>query len=432
MPERAPTSPRDERRRGDPVLRREGEHWGSTYPDQLQPGDTIVVPCGYGGCDEFGWNPNTKQPVTDLGAQAHYHQRLKGAIRVTRLTLANAFMHERRSDGENVAAEIWRRLVAVLADAGDEIDARTMKRHLTNIHELPTAWLRLLNDRGGQRGMGGRRLRIAALKENDWSAGFVMYDERVLGPGLLDHTEEDVENGSDATTDREGSSATGVAIDLIDHLDGVERRAREFAFRVGLDGPTTKVLALAGRLHDLGKSDPRFQADLYGAAGLFRLGLAEFMIGPLRAKSDRASFFRRGQRAVPENFRHEALSVPLAAKHLEVEALDENERDLLLWLIGTHHGYGRPFFPPCFDPEPATNAEVMIDGQSLAVTAAEAPLRLDQGWFERAERLRWRYGPWELARLEAILRLADHAASAEEQRAFDRDEAASAATEAAS
>jgi hypothetical protein len=51
----------------------------------------------------------------------------------------------------------------------------------------------------------------------------------------------------------------------------------------------------------------------------------------------------------------------------------------------------------------------------LDVRADEAPLRLNQGWFERAARLRRRYGPWELARLEAILRLADHAATADEQ-----------------
>jgi CRISPR-associated endonuclease/helicase Cas3 len=58
---------------------------------------------------------------------------------------------------------------------------------------------------------------------------------------------------------------------------------------------------------------------------------------------------------------------------------------------------------------------VSLSGAELSAIAGEAPLRLDQGWFERAERLRRAYGPWELARLEAILRLADHAASAEEQ-----------------
>ena len=86
--------------------------------------------------------------------------------------------------------------------------------------------------------------------------------------------------------------------------------------------------------------------------------------------------------------------------------------DLVLWLIGTHHGYGRPFFPPVTDPTP--NVAVHVD--ELVVSTGDAPLKLDQGWFERAERVVQCFGPWELARLEAILRLADHAASADEQR----------------
>jgi CRISPR-associated endonuclease/helicase Cas3 len=107
--------------------------------------------------------------------------------------------------------------------------------------------------------------------------------------------------------------------------------------------------------------------------------------------------------------------VALAKNHPEVVALSEEERDLVLWLIGTHHGFGRPFFPPCDDPSPQVKAAVVVDDSVLSAMAQEAPLRLDQGWFELAERIRRRYGPWELARLEAILRLADHAASAEEQ-----------------
>ena len=72
-------------------------------------------------------------------------------------------------------------------------------------------------------------------------------------------------------------------------------------------------------------------------------------------------------------------------------------------------------FPPCIDPTPHTKAKVQLDDVVLVAEAADAPLGLDQGWFERVERLIRHYGPWELARLEAIVRLADHAASAREQ-----------------
>jgi len=98
-----------------------------------------------------------------------------------------------------------------------------------------------------------------------------------------------------------------------------------------------------------------------------------------------------------------------------VVKLPEGDRDLVLWLIGTHHGFGRPFFPPCEEPLP--QMEVRVDGNGWSVTGygGDAPIKLDQGWFERSQRLNRRYGPWELARLEAMLRLADHAASASER-----------------
>jgi hypothetical protein len=35
--------------------------------DQIIPGDVVVIPAGYGGCDELGWNPSSGTHVTDIG-----------------------------------------------------------------------------------------------------------------------------------------------------------------------------------------------------------------------------------------------------------------------------------------------------------------------------------------------------------------------------
>jgi CRISPR-associated endonuclease/helicase Cas3 len=102
---------------------------------------------------------------------------------------------------------------------------------------------------------------------------------------------------------------------------------------------------------------------------------------------------------LPERWRHEALSVRLA---LEDERLAEAaDPDLVLWLIGTHHGHGRPLFPHHDPAEMPPN----VGPQSLAFSWR----KLD--WPSLFVRLKARYGAWELARMEAILRLADHRAS---------------------
>jgi CRISPR-associated endonuclease/helicase Cas3 len=109
----------------------------------------------------------------------------------------------------------------------------------------------------------------------------------------------------------------------------------------------------------------------------------------------------RGKVGLPDRWRHEALSVRLARTHAGLAGA--NDPDLVLWLVGTHHGYGRPLFPHC-DP---MEKEPEVGPQSLAFDWNG----LD--WPSLFSRLKARYGVWELARMEAILRLADHRASEE-------------------
>jgi CRISPR-associated endonuclease/helicase Cas3 len=413
IPEREPEADWDEPTAGLPALRKDGdEKWSAISADDIKPGDTIIVPANskYGGCDAFGWNPESKQDVIDLGAEAHYRQRLKGVLRVTPATLANALRAERGTESAHIFPLLWHRVAALIADAEEGLDGTSAVTTLIAMDDLPVGWRRLLI------GMQDRGPAIEFYDDDFHSAGFILFAQRPLAEGLLDATEDDSNKGADAVTDREASSAIGVEVKLADHLDHVEGAARGFARAAGLDTKLIEVVALAAHLHDLGKADPRFQADLYGKSTLARMGLAEFSFGPLLAKSKRTAGYRQPLPATPKGFRHEALSVALAVKHPAIIGLSEEERDLALWLIGTHHGYGRLFFSPAVDPQPSTESVVTSDGAQLTARADEAPTRLDQGWFELAARVSRRYGPWELARLESMLRLADHFASAEEQQ----------------
>ena len=42
----------------------------AVHANELHPNDLIVVPCDYGGCDQFGWNPDSDKRVEDVAAAA--------------------------------------------------------------------------------------------------------------------------------------------------------------------------------------------------------------------------------------------------------------------------------------------------------------------------------------------------------------------------
>lgn len=174
----------------------------------------------------------------------------------------------------------------------------------------------------------------------------------------------------------------GVAVELEPHLAGVANRAGQLA----ADHPECARIVRAAGLHDLGKSEPRFQAMLHGDPVAAAAGPVLAKSGLRRQADLRAAHAQSG---LPAGFRHELASLALA---------DESD-PLVRYLVATHHGYGRPWFPACADRQ--------------APGAEQIPL--GSGWADLFETLRRQYGPWVLAGMELLVRAADIRQSIAEQ-----------------
>lgn len=179
------------------------------------------------------------------------------------------------------------------------------------------------------------------------------------------------------------------------------------------------VFEQASALHDVGKADERFQAmlrrtdrtDAWLLAGVTSALLAKSGGVPTTRSEREKACLRAG---LPTGFRHEMLSVQLAesSEHL---LDDTTARDLVLHLIAAHHGHARPFAPVVPDDE---LLGVEVAGITLTHEQRKSltpPHRLDSGIAERFWALTRRFGWWGLAYLEAALRIADQQASAAEE-----------------
>jgi CRISPR-associated endonuclease/helicase Cas3 len=362
--------------------------------NQIRSGDTVVVPATYGGVDEYGWNPDARKAARDVAAEAaRPYAGRRFAVRVAPGLL---------DDPANTAA---------LAQAIAVTGARHWKilRAAVKSIGLPQQILDDLDGLDDARGSGRSNVDCyidAYGEENDCPRGVVF-----LAPRGIKRDDRQELAATNATEDDITGSLPGSNLELLLHCQQAEKRSEQFAAQAGLSQERIQDLKLAAHLHDAGKADPRFQAWL-------ALGDS---LGP-----DSEHLLAKSARPLPRNprecsglpllWRHEALSVRLAP-HIP-RFREARDPELVLWLVGTHHGYGRPFFPhsDVEDARERINLPDMLGIPHNTLEAGAGPQSLAFDW----KGLDWpglykclkaRYGVWELARLEAILRLADDRAS---------------------
>lgn len=363
---------------------REQSATGIVYAGDVCPGDTLVVPSSYGGCDRFGWAPDSAAPVAYIAdlALAPYAKRAAALrIHAAHWTSESGIPTWTNGSGSSLLADDDRSAPSLLARLQDS---------LAQGEALPAAWREAIARLASLQGAGARLELLAPYDDAEAAGpttGLVLTARLAQGRSITD--------GDDA------GSFLARAVTLADHRRDVEAKARLFAERAGLPARLADTLALAGRLHDDGKADPRFQAFLGAAPD----------DTPLAKSAGRIAQVARDGSDKPHGWRHEALSVRLAAATLDQNRTDI-DADLVLWLVGTHHGLGRPFFGAHTDPWDRYSREV----GGVVLPPSPGPERLDfdwngMDWAGLFAELRGRYGTWGLAWLEATLRLADHRAS---------------------
>jgi CRISPR-associated endonuclease/helicase Cas3 len=352
----------------------------SQDPQALRPGDVVVLPCERGGCDPEGWNP-AAQKADDVADLARGLARRAAVLR----------LHPGLAGTLEKAPPSLRELAQVPEDAWPEDLEERVAAALETAASVAGLDKELL-DIVGVLAKDRRR----GVEPHPSGTGLVISSRQRLGEHARDFTDED------ATSGHAADPAT-----LETHLEQVGRLAQSMARQAGLPDDWVEDVALAARLHDLGKADPRFQAWLAGGDRVKALRAGLLAKSARMPRSSRDIQLAREKAGYPQGGRHELLSLRLA----ECGALQAaHDVDLVKHLVASHHGHCRPWAPVVEDPRPL---EVAVEVAGVKATACSATglERLDSGVAERFWALVRCYGWWGLSFLEACVRLADHRVS---------------------
>jgi CRISPR-associated endonuclease/helicase Cas3 len=369
----------------------------------LKPGDTIVVPVSYGGIRCGCFDATSTAQVKDCAEQAEFFARARPVLR-----LHPAVIHA----------------FGFTLPIDDAVESRRMLGQHASSNDWP-AWKRLWAEKLAA-GQGS----LVVPGEPAWT---VIEAKRVPLASLLNslQPEDTFEYGVEVTTDGDDSFCVRRAVSLAEHCNDVETIAREFAQHCGLGEWLTEHIAIAAWLHDIGKADRRFQLLLRGGSEIELYKNEEPWAKSAMAPGDRAARqLARERSGYPSGGHFHALQSVgmldgnedvLAERLKRLDPEREPDLDLVLHLIASHHGECRPLAPVVIDHFPVN---ISLTGHSSAafgnvdfVERQSNPMlhRLDSPLADRFSALIAKYGWQELCWLEAILRLADHCASEEEQ-----------------
>ena len=339
---------------------------------RIRPGDKIVLSTSRGLIDEFGWNPESTDWVEDVSLMGHGLPLDAEAIkRICSIPISKELLDtilNKPDDSTEIEPQEQR-------DAVDDL-----------LHAIsqtvpfgwdPERWSSFVNSLNKQV--------VEVLKEVP----------------RLQITQTQPEIPSDDFDERSLAAAT---VELESHCEDVAALAKKVCASLGLPSDLTDTVERAGRLHDIGKADQRFQRWL----------MPDWSQGrALLAKSDSPRHqweARRFSAGWPQGGRHEALSARLVRCWLNdnPDWGDSVTRDLLVHLVISHHGEGRPLIKPV-DDNTGLTLETLISGKPVSSLAGLGIVDWEQPY--RFNNLNNHFGPWGLALLEAILRLSDHAVS---------------------
>jgi len=313
---------------------------------------TVVLPIGAGGLSESGMLDGTDRKEASDVAEQQRRDPQQSEHKRTRV-------HLRVLEGE-----FWTRMLdraegslGPASEAGSGCTSpRDAAKTIAREHKMKIS-------------------QMIALREPTDSAEGETAEYLVL---LVEGAEIDVENSEGAPQDDPPT--------IEEHTRDVLSRVIQISDALQLDKSLKNALILAAELHDSGKGRVIWQRAIFNDS--------ETMGNLLAKPGVKGMDWRR-----LGGYRHEFGSLLDASQHERVKNRSDEERDLVLHLIAAHHGHARPHFEAESHNFEKNSTEENDD-------AASETMR-------RFGRLQLRFGRWQLAWLESLLRCADAAASAE-------------------